>query len=80
MGCYLALTNTSTNELVVEAIFQHPLGAELMVVVKLKADIVDPEGNRQDKLITAALTDEGMEYMASHFLPRRLPCEREGQT
>ena len=51
-----------------------------MLVGDLNADLVRPEGSRQDKAIDVALADKGLEDMVGHFLPCRNPWEWCGRT
>ena len=47
---------------------QGPRDTAIMVVGYLNAKIVVPEGKRRDEVITAAISDVGLEDMFAHLL------------
>ena len=59
--------------IVVEALEEHPKGAELLVAGDMNANLVEPEGDRRGEYITGALAEEGLKDMLAQFLPRRRP-------
>ena len=70
MGVYLAPDNTETMERVSGAIRSRPRRTELLVAGDFNADLATPEGGRRAEAIATLLATEGLEDMASHFLPR----------
>ena len=70
IGCYLALDETSTIESVVAALKERPRGAALLVAGDLNTTLTDPENYHRGTEIAAVLTEEGLEDMVAHFLPR----------
>ena len=75
--CYLAPDNTLTIESVIAALKDFPRGSELLVTGDLNINLEDPEGDRREEGITAALTTAGLEDMPSHFLLGRCPWCRD---
>ena len=71
MGYYLSLEDTSTIERVVEALWERPKGAELVVAGDLNINFAAPEGERREEDIADTFATEGLEDMAPHFLPRQ---------
>ena len=69
IGCYLAPDNTLTVESVVFTLKERPRGAALLVAGGLNTTLTEPEHDRRVTEIAAALTEEGLKYMAAHFLP-----------
>ena len=70
VGVYLAPDKTETMERVSEAIRSRPRRAELLVAGDFNADLATPEGERRLEGIVTSLATQGLEDMASHFLPR----------
>ena len=68
----MAPTDSSTIYRVIKAMGQHPQGAEVTILGNLKDDLAELEVNGWDEAIAVALMDEGLEDIASHFLPRCL--------
>ena len=68
VGCYLTLYNALFIECIFGAMAQVPCEAALMVVGYLNSNTVDPERNRIDEAIEAALSDAGLEVISGHFL------------
>ena len=60
-----------TIEIVVVALKEQPQGAVLLVAGDLKTTLTDPENDQRGTNIVTALTAEGLEYMATQFLPLR---------
>ena len=71
IGCYLVHDGTLTVESVVTALKERPRGTALVVAVDLNTTLDDPDHNSRGTEIAVALTEEGLEYMAAHFLLRR---------
>ena len=71
IGCYLYPGDTSKIESVVATLKERPRGNALLVAVDLNTTLTDPENNRRGTEIAAALMEEGLKYMAAHFLPRQ---------
>ena len=69
MDCYFSPNDTSTIERVVEALREHPKGAELLVAGDLNINFAAPEGDRREEDIAATFATEGLEDMAPYFLP-----------
>ena len=63
-GQYLALNDASSIKRAVGDTEKHPCGVTLMVVGDLNSDIAEPEGNKRNGAIIAALSDTGMEDMS----------------
>ena len=80
MGCYIVPNDASTIEDIVAAISRRPQGAELLVNGNLNEDLDEPEGTTCAEDIFAALAASGLEYMSSHFLPKRKYWPRDGRT
>ena len=80
MGCYLAPDNTSTIKRVVEALREHPKGAELLVAGDLNINFMAPEGDQREEDIAATLATEGLEDMTAHFFSRRRRWCRDRRT
>ena len=59
---------------------ERPKGAELLVAVDLNINLAEPEGDRREEDIVAALVTEGLEDMAAHFLLQRRRWYRDGRT
>ena len=70
IGCYLAPDDTLKIESIVATLTDCPRGAALLVTGDLNTMLTDPENERRGMDIAAALTEEGLEDMATHFLPR----------
>ena len=60
MGGYLTLDNTYSIDCVVGGMKQRLHGTVTMVAGDLKSNIMDPEGNRWDKVIVAAQSNLGL--------------------
>ena len=73
VGCYLFPDDTSTIKSFVAAFKELPLGAKLLVAGDLNVNLADPEGDRMDEEIAAALTKTGLEDMLTQFLLQRRP-------
>ena len=69
-----------TIESVVVALKERPRGAALLVAVDLNTTLTDPENDRRGMEIAVALTEEGLEYGAAHFLLRQHKWGRERRT
>ena len=80
VGCYLAPDDASNIEDVVAAIGKRLQGAALLVVGDFKKNLAASEGKDRYEGITAALAEENLEEMSSHFLPRYKPCLKDGHT
>ena len=80
IGCYLAPDDTSMIESVVATIKERPQGTALLVAGDLNTTLTDPKNDRRGTEIAAALTEEGLEDMAVHFLPRQRRWGRERRT
>ena len=80
IGCYLAPDNTSKIESVVDALKERPQGTALLVAGDLNKTLTEPENNKRGTDIVAALTVEGLEDMATYFLPLRRTWGRENRT
>ena len=80
IGCYLAPDKTSTIESVVAVLKDWPRGTSLLVVGDLNTKLTEPENDRRGTDITTALTEEGSEVMATHFLPGQRKWGRERRT
>ena len=80
MGCYLAPNNISTIESVVAALKECPRGAELLVAGDFNVNLADPEGDRREEDIVAAMATEVLEDMSAQFLPCRHSWCRDGRT
>ena len=80
VGVYLAPDNTETMERVTKAIRSQPRRAELLVAGDFNADLETPEGDRRAEAIATSLATEGLEDMASHFLPRESRWCRDRRT
>ena len=77
IGFYLSPDDTSTIESVVAALKDLPRGAAPMLVGDLNTTLTEPDNDRRGTEIAAALTEEGLEDMAAHFLPRQRKWGRE---
>ena len=77
---YLAPDDTSMIESFVATLKERPRGNALLVAVDLNTTLTDPENNRRGTEIAAALMEEGLKYMAAHFLPRQSRWCREWRT
>ena len=75
--CYLAPNDTSTINSVVAALRGRPRGAAMLVAGDLNTTLTEPEKYRKGTDIAAALTAEGLEDMATHFLLRQSTWGRE---
>ena len=73
MGFYLDPDDTSSIEHVVSSMEQRPHGDKLMVVRAFDAEIVDSEGNTQEKVLAVDLAYLILEDMSSHFLLYQIP-------
>ena len=80
IGCYLAPDDTSTIESVVAALKEQPWGAILLVARDLNTTLIEPENDQRGTDIAAAPTEEGIEEMATDFLPRQRKWGRERRT
>ena len=80
IGCYLAPNDTSTIVSVVATLKEQPQGTTLLVAGDLNTTLADPENDQRGTDIVAALTEEGLEDMSAHFLPRRRTWGRERRT
>ena len=80
IGCYLAPDNTSTIESVVAALKERPRGAALLMAGDLNTTLTEQENDRRGTYIAAALTEEVLKDMATHFLPRQRKWCRERRT
>ena len=80
IGCYLATDYTSTIESFVAALKEQPRGAALLVAGDLNTTLMEPENDRRVTEIAVALTEEVLEDMAAHFLPRQRNWGREWRT
>ena len=80
VGCYIAPDDAQTIERVVEALKDQPQGTALVVAGDLNTDLGEVDGDRRGAEILAALTEAGLEDMASHFMPRRRRWGREQRT
>ena len=80
IGCHLASDDTSTTESVVAALKERPRGAALLVTGDLNTTLTEPENDRRGTDIAEALTEERLEDMATHFLPRQRKWIRERRT
>ena len=80
IGCYLAPNDTSTIESVVAALKERPRGAALLVTGDLNTTLTEPDNDRRGTDIAASLTEEGINDMATHFLPCQLKWDRERRT
>ena len=72
--------DTSTIERAVEALKEHPKGAELLVAGDMNKNLAEPEGDWREEDIAAKMATKGLEDMSAHFLPRRRPWCRYGRT
>ena len=80
IGFYLSPNDTSTIESVVAALKERPRCAALLVAGDLNRTLIEPENDRRGTYIAAALTEEGLEDMANHFLPRQRTWGRDHDT
>ena len=80
VGGYLVPDDAPSIYFISGAVEQCLRGVVIMVVLDLNTDIADPEENRIDSAILAALSDTVMEDMSGHFLPFRITWERNGWT
>ena len=80
IGCYLVINDTPTIESVVAALKERPRGAALLVVGDLNTMLTEPEKERRGTDIAAALVEEGLKNMATHFLPCQRKWGRERRT
>ena len=80
VGCYIAPDDAQTIERVVKALKDKPPGSALVVAGDLNTDLGEVEGDRRGTEISAAMTEAGLEDMATHFLPRRRRWGRERRT
>ena len=80
IGYYLAPDDAETIERVVTALGDIPKGTALIVVGDLNTDLGDAESDRRGSEIAAAMTEAGVEDMASRFLPRKRNWGRERRT
>ena len=80
IGCYLYPDDTLTVDIVVAALKERPRGAALLVAVDLNTTLMEPENYQRGTDIAAAMTEEGLEDTATHFLPRRHTWGRERRT
>ena len=78
VGCYLAPDDASTIEDIVAAISKRPWGAALLAVGDFNTNLATTEVLEQNKGIAAALAEEGLEDMISHFLPRHKLWLKDG--
>ena len=69
-----------TIERVVTALKDRPKGTALVLAGDLNTELEYPENNRRLTEIAAAITEEGVEDMTAHFLPRRRRWGRERWT
>ena len=79
-GCYLAPDDASTIESIVSAIVQRPRGAALPVADGFNAELADPEENRREEEIAAAMATAALKDTVVHFLPRRRARAQGGRT
>ena len=80
IGCYLTPDDTLTIESVLATLKERPCCAALLVAGDLSTTLTEPENDQRGTDIAAALTAEGLEDMAEHFLPRRRTWGRERRT
>ena len=80
IGYYLAPDDTSVIECVVTALGDRPKGTALVVAGDLNTDLEDAESDRRGTEIVAAMTEEGVEDMTAHYLPRKHRWRRERPT
>ena len=80
MGCYIAPDDAQTIERVVKALKDKPPGSALVVAGDLNTDLGEVDGDRGGTEISAALTEAGLEDMATHFMPRQRRWGRERRT
>ena len=59
---------------------QRPQEVSLVVVRDLNANILEPEGNRRDEAIAAALSDAGLDKVLGHLLLCSAPWTWDGRT
>ena len=80
IGCYLALDDTSTIEIVIAVLKERPRGTALIVAGDLNTTLSYPENYGRGTYIAAALTEAGLEDMMAHFLPLQRRWGRERRT
>ena len=80
VGCYIAPDDAQTIERVVKALKDQPQGTALIVAGDLNTDLGEMDGDRRGAEISAALTEAGLEDMATHFLPLKRRWGRERRT
>ena len=78
--CYLSPDDTLTIDSVAAALKERPQGAELLVAGYFNVKLSEPEVDRRQEDIAAALATEGLEDMSVHFLPLRRSWCRDGST
>ena len=78
--CYLEPDDTSTIESVVAALKGRPRSPALLVAEYLNTTLMEPENDRNGTDIAAALTEEVLKDMATHFLPLQRKWGRERRT
>ena len=77
IGCHLAPDDTLAIESVVAALKERPRGAALLVAGELNTTLNEPENDWRGTDTVAAMTAEGLEDMATHFLFRQRTWGRE---
>ena len=77
IGYYLSPDDTSTIESVIKALKERPRRSELMLAGYLNINLEDPERDRREEEIMAALKTAGIEDMSDQSLPQRHPWCRE---
>ena len=80
IGCYLAPNDISTIYSVVAALKERTQGAAMLVGGDLNTTLTEPENDRRGTDIPAALTEERLEDIATHFLLRQRKWGRERRT
>ena len=80
MRCYLAPEDTLTIESVVVALKERHRGTKMLVEGGFNVNLVDPEGDRREEDIAAAMEAEGIEDILAHFLMLRRSWCRDGRT